>query len=113
MGSETVASQTSGCCRDVIKNQIKSHKISYKNVTHSTLIHVLFLRVKQVNPESLEEMECPAKTEFLDYQGSRCMCLFVSVRARVLCAVFLCVLSMSSCCNLLFRALLDLQASWV
>lgn len=54
-------------------NQIISCKISYKTVIRCPLMHVLFLRVKLVNQESLEEMECLAKMEFQDYQGSRCV----------------------------------------
>lgn len=76
-------------------------------------MHVLFLRVKLVNQESLAEMECLAKMEFQDYQGSRCVLVCVCVRACVLCVVFIRSLSVSPWCNLFFRVLLDLQASWV
>lgn len=51
-------------------------------------MHALFLRAKQVNQESLEEMECLAKMEFLDYQGSRCVCLFVHARMCVMCCFY-------------------------
>lgn len=42
-------------------------------------MHVFFLRAKQVNQESLEEMECLAKMEFQAYQGSRCVLVCVGV----------------------------------
>lgn len=58
-------------------------EISYTNVTSCPLMHVLFLRAKPVNREFLEEMECLVKMDFRDYQGSRCVCLFVDARARM------------------------------
>lgn len=51
-------------------------------------MHVFFLRAKQVNQESLEEMECLAKMEFQAYQGSRCVCLFVCVCMCVMCCFY-------------------------
>lgn len=95
------------------ENQIISCKISYKTVTRCTLMRVLFLRVKLVNQESLEEMECLAKMEFQDYQGSRCVLGCVCESMCVLRVVFIRTLSVSPRCNLFFRVLLDLQASWV
>lgn len=67
-------------------------------------MHVLFLRAKQVNQASLEEMGCLAKMEFRDYQGSKCVCLCVRACTCVLFAVFIRSLPVSSWCNLLFRA---------
>lgn len=55
-------------------------------------MHVLFLRVKQANQESLEEMGCLAKMEFQDYQGSRCVCLFVCVCVCCFYLVLVCVI---------------------
>lgn len=76
---------------------------------------MLLLRVKRVNRESLEEMGCLAKMEYQDYQESRCVSLCASVCVPVVdcvcgvhCADF--IRSSSSLCNLILRALLDLQA---
>lgn len=57
---------------------------------------VPFLRVKQVNLGSLEEMECLAKKEHTDYQGSRCVVqygqVFVSCCLLRICSVHCAVL---------------------
>lgn len=86
-----------------------------KYILH-VLKYVLLLRVRQVNQESLEEMGCLAKKEYLGYQESRCVCVCVCAHVvdhvcSVHCAVFIRSSSVSSLCNLLHRVLPDLQAS--
>lgn len=51
-------------------------------------MHVLILRVKLVNQESLAEMECLAKMEFQDYQGSRCVLVCVCESMCVMCCFY-------------------------
>lgn len=59
-------------------------------------MYVLLLRVKQVNQESLEEMGCLAKKEYLDYQENRCVCV----------CVFLCLwLPSADCMDVVYAVL--------
>lgn len=50
-------------------------------ITHilNILMYVLLLRAKQVNLESLEEMGCLAKKEYMDYQENWYVCVCVSM----------------------------------
>lgn len=67
-----------GHLSSVVRNLFNVTYYGETITTCCVLKYLLLLRVKQVNQESLEEMGCPAKKEYLDYLGSRfvfvCVC---------------------------------------
>lgn len=99
------------------KISIITRKIFYKNVTNCTLMHVLYVYLSQGEagkPGVPGRDGVPGKDGIPGLPGKQVRVLVcVHARACVLCAVFIRCLSVSSWCNLLFRALLDLQARWV